>query len=256
MPSRQDASPETPSRRRGRFGRRSPWRLRWAVGLSAAAIVAVVIFGPSLLGRVVAQRLGPMLGGEVSIQSIRPADWGRRWVVSDLVVRAPGWTDDAAEAIRVDRIEAVVDRGSLWRGGPVVEHLDVDGGLVRLAERPEEPGAINLLDLVPTATEDESASAMPTIAIRGIRFESGEALDGRWSPGGRRTFAGEIQVDPDAPELLDIKLRETDETGLDLPGGLTMVGVVDTNSEVARMGVRDLALGPEALRIAPPSVRR
>jgi len=224
--------------------------------LATAAIAAVVIFGPSLLGRVVAQRLGPMLGGEVSIQSIRPADWGRRWVVSDLVVRAPGWTDDAAEAIRVDRIEAVVDRGSLWRGDPVVEHLDVDGGLVRLAERPEEPGAINLLDLVPTATEDESASAMPTIAIRGIRFESGEALDGRWSPGGRRTFAGEIQVDPDAPELLDIKLRETDETGLDLPGGLTMVGVVDTNSEVARMGVRDLALGPEALRIAPPSVRR
>ncbi len=247
------AQPAGPSRRRPR--RR--WGLA-AVVVVAAGVIAAWLAGPRVLASIVASQLEPTLGGEVSIASIRPVDWGRRWVATDLVVRARNWSGKAAETFRLDRVEAVVDRATLTSGAPVVQHLRVDGGRVRLAERRGADGdlEINLLDLVPESGEEESPGPIPTIDVRNLRFESGEDLDGTWIPAGHRVFAGEIRVDPAAPELLDIKLRETDDAGRDLPSGLLLVGSVDTEREEASLRVQDLALGPDALRIAPPSVRR
>lgn len=255
-------TPQTPSptTRPGGRGRRLARRALVFAGTVAAVGIVAAILGPPLLGRVLAARLGPMFGGEVSIASVRPAEWGRRWIVSDLVVRVPAWKGPAGEAIRLDRSEAIVDPASILRGAPVVERIEIDGGLVRLAERPGESseviGTINLQELRPDPDENDTSEATPTVRVRNLRFESGEVLDGRWVLGGRRSFSGELEIDPDASELVDIRLREIDASGADLPGGLVLLGIVDTETDEATLQIRDLAFGPDALRIAPPSVRR
>lgn len=258
-----DAStPDVPPLPEGPDPRRSSRARRFVAfaGVLTAILVTLMVAGPIALASIVAARLGPVVGGEVSIGSVQPADWGERWVVSDLVVRARGWDGLAGEAIRIDRIEAEVEFGSVLELAPKVLHLDVRGGTIRLAERLDAPqdagGTINLLALVPEATDEEIATTTPTITVEGLRFEAGELIDGRWTLAGHRNFAGEISVDPDAPELLDIKLLETDDEGIALAGALMLTGIVDTGTEEASLKVRDISLGPDALRIAPPSVRR
>ena len=92
---------------------RRRWR-RLGAALAAIAVVAaaLLVSGPPVLGLVVAKALGPIVGGEVSIRSVHPSEWGGRWTVERLVVRAPGWSGPAGEVIEIDRAVAIVDRAA------------------------------------------------------------------------------------------------------------------------------------------------
>jgi hypothetical protein len=245
-------SPATPNPRRR-------WRRLAATVLAAFAIltVALVVGGPPILGLVVAAALGPVVGGEVSIRSVHPADLGGQWVLERLVVRAPGWEGPAGEVIEIDRAVAIVDRAALWKGELRLLELAIDGMNVRLAEDPSRPGEVNVLALKPEAA-DGGAATWPSIGVLGLRLESGEADGETWSETGSRWFAGSVITLPEALDRHELALVETDADGRPLSGSdsaLLLKGYFDTATLEAMLQVQSLDLGPDSLRIAPPSVR-
>ncbi len=238
---------------------RRRWRRLGATVLAAVAILAVVVVvaGPPLLGLVVGAALSPVIGGEVSVRSVHPGDFGRRWVLERLVVRAPGWTGPAGEVIEIDRAVAVVDRDALWQGEFRLLELAIDGMNVRIAEDPARPGEVNVLALEPERGGG-GEMAWPSIGVLGLRIESGEAEGESWSPTGSRWFAGSVTTLPEEPDRHEVALVETDPEGRPLPSndpGLLLKGFFDTATLEATLQVQALDLGPDSLRIAPPSVR-
>jgi hypothetical protein len=238
---------------------RRRWRRLAATVLAAFAIltVAVVVGGPPILGLVVAAALGPVVGGEVSIRSVHPADLGGRWVLERLVVRAPGWEGPAGEVLEIDRAVAIVDRAALWKGELRILELAIDGMNVRIAEDPARPGEVNALALEPEPGGG-GETAWPSIGVLGLRIESGEAAGATWTETGARWFAGSVITLPEAPDRHELALVETDPEGRPLPASdsaLLLKGYFDTATLEATLQVQALDLGPDSLRIAPPSVR-
>ena len=223
----------------------------------AVAAFALVLAVPPILGLVVARVLAPIVGGEVSIRSVHPSAWGGRWTIDRLVVRAPGWTGPAGEVIEIDQTVAIVDRAALWRGDFRLLDLSIDGMNVRIAEDPERPGEVNVLALSP---EEGGGGEFvwPSIAVRDLRIESGEIDGAAWIATGSRWFAGSVTTLPEAPDRHEITLLETDVGGRpfasDAPG-LLVKGFFDTALLEASLQVQALDLGPDSLRIAPPTVR-
>ena len=232
-------------------------RLGAALAVLAVVLAAALVAGPPILGLVVAKALAPTVGGEVSIRSVHPSQWGGRWTIERLVIRAPDWSGPAGEVIEIERAVAIVDRAALWRGELRLLDVSIDGMNVRLAEDPDRPGEVNVLALEP---EEGGGGEMiwPSIAVRGLRIESGEADGASWQPTGSRWFTGSVTTLPEVPDRHEITLLETDAEGQPFPSetpGLLVKGYFDTASLEASLQVQALDLGPDSLRIAPPTVR-
>lgn len=228
-------------------------RRRWLIAI-AVLLIAFYLGLPRLGGAIVAGQLDPILGGEVSIRRIWPVDWGAGWVVEDLEIRAPGWTGDAAEVVRLDRVVVNVDRASLLSGTPRILDVTIDGGRLRLAEDPQDPGRINALALRP-APEPSDSPGPSLITVARLEVESGTEEEGAWTSAGSRWFSGSVRTEPDRPSHRELILFEVDEEGERLPQALVLHGGIDAGDLRAELRVDRLDLGPEGLRIAPPSVR-
>jgi len=286
MVSSHDLPPDAPSAppRRSRSLRRRVLRSTIATAaVVAAGLLAAATIGPVVLGSIVAGHLESMFRTAVSVEiaSVRPADWGRRWIVSDLVVRVPGWDGPAAEAIRLDRTEATVEPMSLLDEAPTIERIEIEGGLVRLAQRLGDGddllGELNLAQLAFDRDASSSSGGLPRIVARRIRLESGESTGGVWVSSGHRTFGGEIVPPPTAidgpvpagegeaasstPRRLELKFWETGAGGEHLRDGLTLDVALEmetgssSGSMPLSMTMGSVALGPDAWRIAPPTIR-
>jgi uncharacterized protein involved in outer membrane biogenesis/outer membrane protein OmpA-like peptidoglycan-associated protein len=124
--------------------RRIGWVAAGVLGLWAVAWLAV----PPLLKSQAQQKLGAMLGREVTFGEVSFSPWSMELTVRDIAIA--GASDAAAGSVppllKIARVHVNVEMASLWHLAPVVEALEIDAPEIHLTHL--TPGQYDIDDIL------------------------------------------------------------------------------------------------------------
>lgn len=127
--------------------RRIGWVAAGVLGLWAVAWLAV----PPLLKSQAQQKLGAMLGREVTFGEVSFSPWSMELTVRDIAIAAAsGASGETAAAVppllKVARVHANVEMASLWHLAPVIEAIEIDAPEIHLTHL--TPGHYDIDDIL------------------------------------------------------------------------------------------------------------
>ncbi|MEF7613583.1 DUF748 domain-containing protein [Aquincola sp. MAHUQ-54] len=150
-------------------------RLGLAVLVLAAAWLLLWLAVPPLLKSQAQQRLSALLGREVTIGAIDFAPWALALTVSDLRIASAAGASAPAQ-LEVGRLHVNATAASLLRWAPVVEALEIDDPVLRVARVAE--GRLDVDDvLARLAPPPQSAPSEPArFALYNLQLRGGRVL--------------------------------------------------------------------------------
>ena len=195
--------------------RRRRFLRRLGVGL-LLSICLLAIVRNQILTSVLQRELHQRTGGEVLITGVNVT--GLNHVeIEEIRIDAPGWAGPAGEVIQIRKLSASVRLRSLLMGSIEFETIEVDLVRVRIAERFDDPMALNVMSLTPpendSADDDDPEDpgrsirglGLGTIKITKLDLESGIERDGKFEAREVSTFHATL----DPPEGEDSRMAFT-----------------------------------------------
>ena len=242
-PTKQEPAP------RHRIRRRLLWACAAAILLAAAGVfLATRSF---VLEAIARPHIMATVGGEIEIGRVRWVGW-TQLEITDLSVRAPGWTGPSGEVIRIDRARIQLDSSALKRGSFQVNRVKVEGMLVRVAEDTAEPGKFSILSLAPEI--GEGGTPPSRIDVKNLELQMGIDRDGQWERTGSLKLAGDLKSGPGGPGIYDFEFITKALEDSDVRSVLK--GELNTNSLAFYTSIDDLEVGPNLLGLMPMELRR
>lgn len=173
-----------------------PASLLLLLGLS---IGAYVVTRPAVLAGILTPVLSNAVGGDVVVRDVRLEAF-RTIRAGEIVITAPGWTGEAAEVFRAERVRVDFSLLRLLLGQVRLGGLEFGRVRIRAAERKDVPGEFNLLALRPDlAGGDEPLRPIP-ILIESLELETGlVGADGTFERSGERMLRGRLGPAKDDP---------------------------------------------------------
>ena len=183
---------------RFRFTRTFYRRTLYGFGLLLlVALIGVFLATRSFVLESIARpHLEATFGGNVEIESIRWLDFDEL-EISQLVVRVPGWNPIAGEIVRIETARIQLNKNALKTGSFEIVQMDIEGMNFRIAERANEPGRFNVLDLQPEDGTSGDGAPPKQIDIRNFRMEMGVADSDGWEKTGEVMFSGDLISAPE-----------------------------------------------------------
>lgn len=217
---------------------------------------AWLVTRPSVLGWIVAWRLSGIVGGEVTIGALHSLGDGRMRI-DDLTLRAPGWPGMAGELASIQRITAQIDTRALWRGKIILHEFEINGGVLRIAERSSGPTRFNLFSLDPAPSDTEDGRSLPSIQVLQTRVEIGDLLpDGAFRLRGSTQLTGELRLAPGSSTEYLIRLSEAQTDGVNqMPGGMQISGSIDRRTLSTSLELGRLRFDDRLVELMPQAVR-
>ena len=193
------------------------------------------------------------VGGDIEIGRVRWVGW-TQLEVTDLSVRAPGWSGPSGEVIRIDRARIQLDSNALKRGSFQLDRVMVEGMLVRVAEDTSEPGRFSILALEPEIGDDEGGTPPNRIDVKNLELQMGIDRDGSWERTGSLKLAGDLRSGEGGLGVYDFEfitkaLQESDVRSV-------LKGELNTNSLAFYASIDDLEVGNNLLGMMPMELRR
>ncbi|MGZ8260292.1 MAG: DUF748 domain-containing protein, partial [Caldimonas sp.] len=163
---------ETPSVRR-RFAGRKTW-LRIVLAATAVALLwsAAWFYVPPIVAAQAEGAAERALGRRLSLGRVTFQPWTLELTVADLAVAGP--TADAPPALEVKRVFADVALTSLFRLAPVVDRLEIDAPVLRVARTAE--GHYDVDDVLQRLASAPAPPEPPRFALHNIVVRDG-AID-------------------------------------------------------------------------------
>ena len=190
------------------------------------------------------------VGGDIEIGRVRWVGWARL-EITDLSVRAPGWSGPSGEVLRIDRALINLDSAALRRGSFEIDTAEVDGMLVRLAEDASDPGRFSILSLEPGL--GEGGKPPDRIMVTDFELQMGNDTDGTWERTGSLGLAGELIAIPGKLRMFEFEFvtKKTEEE----PGQSVLKGELDTGSLAFNASIDDLMVQSNLLGMMPMELR-
>jgi len=209
-----------------------------------------------VLAHLVAWRLSALLGAEVSIHAVHYLGDGRVRV-DQLLIQVRGWPGAAGELASAEQIRAQIDLSSLWRGHVEIREFRIEGSVLRLVERADQPNHFNIFDLDIQSQRGEPPRALPHIELPDTRVEFGDLLaDGRFELRGSTSLAGDLRLSPGSSDEYLLKLAEIQPDGRqEIPGGMQITGSFDRRTLAGSMTLGRLRFDDRMLAFLPKVVR-
>ncbi|MFB0986669.1 MAG: hypothetical protein QMB94_10250, partial [Phycisphaerales bacterium] len=148
--------------------RRRRFLRRLGVGV-LLSICLLAIVRNQILTSVLQRELHQRTGGEVLITGVNVT--GLNHVkIEEIRIDAPGWAGPAGEVIQIRKLSASVRLRSLLMGSIEFETIEVELVRVRIAERFDDPMALNVMSLTPPENDsaDDDDPEDPGRSIRGL----------------------------------------------------------------------------------------
>lgn len=190
------------------------------------------------------------VGGEIEIGRVRWIGL-TRLEVRDLTIRAPGWPGASGEVISIDRAGILLDADALKRGAFLVDRVEVEGMVVRIAEDSAEPGRFSVLSLKPEIGDD-GGSPPRRIDVTDFELQMGVDRDGTWERTGRLALAGDLRSEPGALGVYGFEFVTGDGIG----SRSVLKGELDTDSLAFNASIDDLEVNTNLLGLMPMELRR
>jgi hypothetical protein len=191
------------------------------------------------------------VGGEIEIGRVRWVGW-TQLEITDLSVRAPGWSGPSGEVIRIDRARIQLDSSALKRGSFQLNRVKVEGMLVRIAEDTAEPGRFSILSLAPEI--GGSGTPPSRIDVKNLELQMGIDRDGDWERTGSLKLAGDLKSGPGGAGVYDFEFITKALEDSDVRSVLK--GELNTNSLAFYASIDDLEVGANLLGMMPMELRR
>lgn len=151
-----------------------------ALRVLALSVIAVLVIWllawlavPPLLKSQAEQRLGALLGRQVQVGELQFSPWALSLTVRDLRIAGAG---GAADQLRIARLHANLSTSSVWQRAPVVEALEIEQPVLRLARLPG--GGLDIDDLVARLrpAPDAPATEPARFALYNLQLTGGQVL--------------------------------------------------------------------------------
>lgn len=190
-------------------------------------------------------------GGDIEIGSIR-------WLgldeleINQLVVRAPGWSGEAAEVVFIQTARITLDRGALRTGSFEILEMDVEGMNFRIAERAGRPGEFNVLALQPADAEGEGTPPR-RINVRDFILEMGVVDADGWRPTGTLGLSGDLVANPEVRQQFLFSFLTSD---VDLQKPSVLKGAIDTSSLQFTASMDEVRITDRLLGMMPLELRQ
>lgn len=192
------------------------------------------------------------IGGEIEIGHVRWLSLGELEIL-DLSVRAPGWKGAAGEVIRVDRATIELDARALRAGAFKIDRVEIDGMLVRVAERGSDPGVFNFHALQPELGDGGGGQPPARIDIKNLELQMGVDQDGTWERSGSVELSGELVAEPRSPGKFVIQFVTQPRAGKNQS---VLKGEIDIRTLAFNASIDDLAVDENLLGMMPIELRR
>lgn len=128
---------------------------------------------PPLLKSQAEQRLSALLGRQVQVGELQFSPWALSLTVRDLRIAGAG---GAADQLRIARLHANLSTSSVWQRAPVVEALEIEQPVLRLARLPA--GGLDIDDIVARLrpAPDAPATEPARFALYNLQLTGGQVL--------------------------------------------------------------------------------
>ena len=166
------------SKSRPRSPRRTWLRVTFysLAGLALIAGIALWFGRDRILDAMVRPAIEEETGGTIDLTGLRWTGLGEVGF-DDLTIKVPGWSGPAAEVLRVRGLRASIQMLPLLIGEVRFNRIDVEQARLRIAEKSDDPGMINLASLQTPETEDtdeeEGGTDIGIVDIRELLIEVG-----------------------------------------------------------------------------------
>lgn len=155
--------------------RRIGWVAAGVLGLWAVAWLAV----PPLLKSQAQQKLGAMLGREVTFGEVSFSPWSMELTVRDIAIAGAAGTPGESAAtvpplLKVGRVHVNVEMASLWHLAPVIEALEIDAPEIHLTHL--TPGQYDIDDILARLADmpkSEPSGEPAHFAVYNIKVSNG-----------------------------------------------------------------------------------
>jgi len=242
---------------------RRSWRRRWArkLGISIAAICLLIALGLWMVTRswFIIWQLKPVLerklGGEVTIANAA-YEGGGRVTFQGIALRAEDLRGPAAEILRIQQAQVVVDLSNLLAGSIRVDDARLSGVTVRISEDLTRTSQMNFMALHPRGGGRGRTRPPARVSIDGLTLEVGVHLDDQFILNGRRSLAGEMYPAEGQEEVFKYRLVEVDDKGVALEeAGLVITGQWNALSTRAEAHIEAITLDDRVLMMLPRQAR-
>ena len=189
----------------------------WAAVGGVATIVLSLLLRGTVLKAVLDSQLTRLTGGDVTLQGV--SFEGVAGVRIDTIeIDAPDWTGPSASVLKISGIRATLDPWAVLGAGPPLSSLVADTVRLRVAEREDDPAAINVLSLKPEtsdAKDDQGGrdATLPfgTVQIHDLEIETGVADGDDFTRLGLSRFQATIDPVPGEPSMHSFYLASVDD---------------------------------------------
>lgn len=149
----------------------------------------------SILHSVVKPAIDASISGESELRGLR---WTGFWAIGfdDLLIRVNDWEGPAAEVLQIEGMQASLRFWPLLFGEVEFKHIDIDRVKIRIAEKADDPGSINLASLM-SPSEPDQESLGPKIGfmeINNLDIEVGVAEKDRYTVTATEEF--NVRIEP------------------------------------------------------------
>ena len=192
------------------------------------------------------------VGGEIEIGRIRWLGWAEL-EITDLRVRAKGWSGSAGEVLRIERAIVQLDPAGLRQGHFKVTQVDAEGMVVRIAERERNPGVFNIEALQPAEGGDAEGAPPGRINVRDFAVEMGIDRDGQFDAAGSISLSGDMRAQHDTPQQFAFRFVTNTEGE---KGPAVLKGQFDAASLAFSASIDDLEINDGLLGLMPIELRR